>query len=806
MSFLKSWGARCVLSLLLFVVVASSAEEADDLSPRWRGEREGVLDTDLDTERPVDDADPEAIKYRAASLDYDFSKEIIVFQGRAQIRHRTMELSAEKITYYKRTETLVAEGVPDSTGRLVGTPVLRDRDDTFYGEQMTYNMRTERGEVVKGRTAVEKGFYLGDQINSVADSIFYVESGSFTACDLEHAHYDFHTGRMKVLRDDKAIARSVMFRIKGVPVLWVPFYIFPLGKERHSGMLPPRYGRNSFDGWSIRNLGYYFAPGDHWDAMVKTSIRERTGWLLESRFRYASRYKFRGSVEFDLERSGGAWSDRSLTFEHTHELSETMTLRGSGRFAGSNFARRNSQDLYDRLNRTLRSHFTFDKRWQRSGNSLQIRLLHEKNLDNSSTMFSFPQIYFRKSRKSLFGSADRARFGRGGSRGRTKPESRRWYQAIYYTFNADLQRTLRKYSEGGETERRIEGRSTFGLSSQQRAFGWLSFTSRLNLNERWSRLRQEKVLRRDDLSANLSTNTTLYGLFQPRIGRLRAVRHVVKPDLSFSLRMSAQETGGFLGFGGKRRVLPRARTLRLRLGNILQVKTEHEGQDRKFDLVTLDFYTSYQFDAKDRKLSDLSTSFALKPDRRFDIRLSMSHDFYDEEGKLGVLRPRLRTLNINSSLRFSGRRGPEEGLSGALRGEEIGFPEVSPEWNLFGVERAFDSDLGRTGEPWQFRLSHNYRLSKFSGGRTTRSSWLKGSVGFSVATKWRIDYSFNYDLSPGVKKRSTAQTVSIYREFHCWEARLNVTPSGIRKGYYFKVNLTEFPEIKFERKGGRRSF
>ncbi|MDE0462044.1 MAG: hypothetical protein OXH93_06540, partial [Caldilineaceae bacterium] len=65
----------------------------------------------------------------------------------------------------------------------------------------------------------------------------------------------------------------------------------------------------------------------------------------------------------------------------------------------------------------------------------------------------------------------------------------------------------------------------------------------------------------------------------------------------------------------------------------------------------------------------------------------------------------------------------------------------------------------------------------------------------------RIDYSINIDVLPDAK--ISAQSLSLYRDLHCWEARFSWYPAGFNKGFFFKINIKDIPQIKFEhRRGG----
>ena len=63
-----------------------------------------------------------------------------------------------------------------------------------------------------------------------------------------------------------------------------------------------------------------------------------------------------------------------------------------------------------------------------------------------------------------------------------------------------------------------------------------------------------------------------------------------------------------------------------------------------------------------------------------------------------------------------------------------------------------------------------------------------------------MDYAVNFDLLP--TRRIVAQSLSLYRDLHCWEARFAWYPNGFNKGFYFKINIKEIPQIKFEHRQG----
>lgn len=758
----------------------------------------------------------DSVTYKAKQGDYRVDKGIFVLSGDAMVTYRDMTLKAERITFYVEQDFVVAEGVPDTVkGEWIGLPVFVEGDsDPLKGTRMIYNLKTRRGRVFQGRTTFEKGVYFGEEIAAIGENTLKVSRGTYTTCDKKPPHYHFYGRRMKLLVNDKVIVKPVVFYVADIPMMWLPFAIFPIKRGRHSGLLTPRYGSSRLEGRYIRNIGYYYAPNDYWDGTLRTSFFEKAGWMLETDLRYALRYRFNGSIHgsFKDEIREGKHKGRrwDLRIRHAHTFDPTFTLRASGHFVSDrDYLRDTSWNSMYRMNRTLRSDLVVHKRWTDSGNSFSFTVSHSKSLDTSESTLSLPRISFRKPQRPLFpikNKKSRTQSDAHGLRGTPKSG----LHAIYYSaqFNFSNQFRRRKDVASG-TFKRLRSAQAYGglsLSSSQKLFGWLNLSPSLGWNERWDRSEQGAYSRSEELKSTARLNTTFYGLFKPHIGPLKAIRHVLEPSLSARYQRTWKHIGGTYGFGGEAQKTKPQRSISIRVGNLLQMKTQHGEKERKFDLGNLTWSTGYDFERTQRKWSDLRTTLSIKPTRNVDVRLNTQHALYNQDDRLDLWRPDLKSLTLSTSLRLSGKPGGGTSQKRSLepeREEDIGMKR------LMGYEEPPDGDevpgvrrqgiyRERSSGPWRLSLSHRYSLSKW-GTTSRKTSWVRGSLGFNPTRNWRVNYSFNYDLR---KKRMTAQNVSIYRDLHCWEARIQWTPSGYREGYYFLMNIKALPEIKIEQRRG----
>ena len=160
-------------------------------------------------------------------------------------------------------------------------------------------------------------------------------------------------------------------------------------------------------------------------------------------------------------------------------------------------------------------------------------------------------------------------------------DTARWYHSILFGFNNSLRNRRNSVRIGTDTTYTVAGGDTtvvtaprwrrdvnqtlsnvFNLSAPQNLMGWLKIRPQARYTRSWIQMTGRTFEDKEEHSLGMSANTTLYGLFQPRIGRLTAIRHVVTPLVSFT-------QSGPVNI---------RKAVRFSLDNILQAKTEKRWQ------------------------------------------------------------------------------------------------------------------------------------------------------------------------------------------------------------------------------------
>ena len=169
----------------------------------------------------------------------------------------------------------------DTIAKFQKPTILERGRDPMVGDSLIYNLKSRKGRIKQGRSKADDGYYAGNEIRNNDQKIYYIENSSYTTCDLETPHFHFESTNMKIINQDKVIARPIVLYISRIPIFGLPFGIFPhKSGGRHSGWIMPGYGENSLRGQYINNLGYFWAPSDFWGTKFTMSFGDRQGFVF----------------------------------------------------------------------------------------------------------------------------------------------------------------------------------------------------------------------------------------------------------------------------------------------------------------------------------------------------------------------------------------------------------------------------------------------------------------------------------------------------------------------------------------------
>jgi len=745
---------------------------------------------------PFDPA--ETVSYSGDGLEFFVADQNITITGHGKVAYRGTELQSDSIVFHSPRDLVVAWG----------TPVLRDRNSEVRGTRMSYRVDTRQGLVFQGRSEMGTGHYFGERVKRVAANTLYVRNGEFTTCDADTPHFHFLAPKMKVIPQEKVIARPVVLFLGRVPILAIPYAVFPTRRGRQSGILIPEFelGFDSSRGRFLNNVGYYVAPNDYLDALLWLDYYEKDPRLtFNARTRYRLRYALDGSVDASYTRAANYLGRRRtrwlLNVDHDQVLGERFSLKVSSRFQSDKdygADRDFGASVDERITQSLRSQIGLSKGW--SAASLSLAADRTENLPSDdcpggSIAQTLPSLNFSLNAFPLGVKADTR--GRGGR----SP----WLASTYIRgdlrFLGTYQRACLDCDTTGCTQERTTNQGAgfnLSLSDKRRLFGGLNLTPSATIAAAWAH--EGTGEKKNPLGATwglgLSAGSTLYGTLFPRLGAWEGLRHVIELSASYAYRPENRRASDFPRVGGISLSGSKASTLSLSLTQRFHVKLRQGEKTRKLEnLFTWSTSTGYNFLAREKALagqrahpwSRINHSMRLQPGQILSSDLSLTHDA--ERWR------REYNLSLRTTLRL---KGGETRAPGDTPGDEAfeGHGDFGDPAGGSGVgpERAAPS-AAATG-PWQMTVTHTLSRSRNDEQVSQRSS-ANLALGMSVTTGWRLQYSVYYDLT---EREVTSQGYSLWRDLHCWQAYLERRTSGGRSAFYFRIAVKDLPDIKYERR------
>lgn len=805
--------------------------------------------------------------YKADKISISVDGNIIYLNGHAEFQYQDLTLDAHQIKIDKNKNMLYAQGKLDSVDAggnrfFTGNPVFSQKgQEPMSGEKIEYDFTTRRGKIKTGRTKMPPGYYKGENIYKIADSTLLVRDGYFTTCDLpDHPHYYFKSKRMRLKTADRVVARPIYFYIADIPVAVLPFGVFSNKGGRHSGLIVPSYGESRVGGRILRGFGYYWAPNDFMDATLQTDFYDKIGFTFRGSARYSLRYKLNGSFSGQfLPRDPTSGLKRQrwvLNFRHNQTIDPTLRISGSGRFQSDiSFQRDVSPNLEDRLNQNITSTFSVSKSFKGTKNSMGLSMTRTQNLQTGSSDFVLPSLTFNHSQSNLFESLTGDKLG----------VKRGWYQNVMFRYNSRLlysgshQVNISPSDSSGNdttiTDKHSFGlKHTFSFNAPQKILKYLNIRPSLNFDEVWvDEIAQGTVdpqtnkllastkkgfAARHTFNAAISLSTKLYGMFEPNIGSLQAIRHTVTPSVSFSYAPDfsdqaygyfshVQDTAGNTilvdkfsrsPFGATSR--SKSKRMNFSLNNLFQTKTiDVKGNEKKHDLFKANFRTSYNLNASSFQWGRLSSSYTLNAFGK-SFSATAVHSLYaigadgKEDGKKyffekGAWLPRLTSFNTNFGFTINNKTFASKDKtpnSEAQRADSLA-DSLALGNDLYGRTddtRNRERDKLRTlKRPWSMAFSFNYSLNRNDPGNTIQRLNLSVNAQFKLTQNWKLGWRVNLDL---IDKKLAYQTLNIYRDLHCWEMSFRWQP---QQGYYsFQINIKDpmLKDIKLTKHPSRSRF
>ena len=784
------------------------------------------------------------------SLRFNIKEKKAYLFEQADINYQKINLKANFVNMNFNRNEVFAKGVEDSTGILQGNPIFKDGDKNFDSKELLYNFDTKKGLIKQIITKENEGYIHGEKVKKMTDDVTYIRSGRYTTCDNEHPHFDIRFGRAKVIPDKKIVTSPAFLYLEDIPTpLFIPVGYFPNTKNQSSGILFPTYGESPNRGFFFENGGYYFAISDYVDLALRGDIYTRGSWAIRSLSNYNRRYKYNGSFSFDYGVNKYGDEDtpdfsQSTDFALRWTHNQDVKARPNSRFSAnvnlvSNKYNRYSQNVNDYLTNTTTSSISYSTNF--NGNYfLTIDMGESYNNNTRIVDLNLPTIALNVNRFYPF-------------RKKTQTGNLKWYEDIGINYSMNAQNKINAHDSLLLTNEIIDKmqngiRHNIPISSNIKLLKFFTLTNSISISERWyskslikewsndtlivgndttvgyiKTTEDKGFFRAMDFMLSSGINTRIYGITQFKHGPLKAIRHVISPNINFSWRpdFSTPLWGYYKTYIDKEgKTIKYSRfenslyggpadgkygNISFSVGNNLEIKVRSKKDTitglKKIVLIeSFGISTSYNLAVDSLNWSPVTMSGRTTLFKNIFINYGSVWDPYIKNNKGTRLNQyewdinkrllRLDNTQWNIGLNVNINQSTFKKKSTANNTESQTGKQALMQNSVTNINETLGEKVD-FNIPWSLNISYNFNYSSVYNAVYTNYTknyiqTLSFSGDINLTQKWKLGFRSGYDFE---LKDFSYTSFDIYRDLHCWEMRFNWIPFGYRQSWSFTINV-----------------
>ena len=819
------------------------------------------------------------INYNAKdSIYYDLKTQIIKLYGNSSIDYGNINLKAHKIMIDWNAQTLDANFMKDSTGLKIGKPIFTENNQSYETDKITYNFNSKKAIISGIVTQLDDAYMQGEKVKKNELDELYIHDAKYTTCNLADPHFHIATKKLKVIPGKKVISGPFHLKFGNVPTpLGFIFGMFPQPKETVSGIIMPSYGEEKRRGFYLREGGYYFAVNDYFDLRLTGDIYSKGGYGATIATNYKKRYAYNGSLKFNYNKSKtgeieSPFESNDFSFSWTH----TPSSKGrSSRFSSSvnfqtNSYNQNKNLVQSNFNQSINAQFnssiSYSKTFKGSPFNISTNLRHSQNVQNKKVNLTLPDLSYNMSRIYPFknmGKLGKTALGKisishrfTGKIELTNGSSSNSLNSINVinssdSFNQQVDFNMQNINTIIDRSK-IGGKHTIPISTSFNILKFFTVSPSINYNEIWYLKKlnytynevengieidtTNSFSRAWSYNTALSLSTRIYGTVFFKKGKIKAIRHVITPEISltYSPDFTQKKYGYYeniqINNEGETRLLskyenflygsPRigsSASMNFYIGNNLEMKVIDENDTisgtKKIKIFeNLSFSGNYNFLADSFQLSPIRfntrTSFFK---RLINVSLSGTMDPYayklDSISETNqIYQRRINELAIKNNQGLGSLVFINMALGMRFSAKDFQSPEEEDEKeSRFGTRREIDYINSNIAEyvdfnvPWSINASYNLNRRKIGYNDPTITQTITMSGDISISEKTKISMRSGYDFK---NKMLTQTSINATRDLHCWRIRFNWVPFGRFQSYNLSISAVSalLQDLKLEKR------
>jgi lipopolysaccharide export system protein LptA len=864
--------------IFLFPNILFGQYENDTTINYIQNDTSKIINETIDTLKSYSNDIETTINYNANdSIFYDLKSQIIILYGNSDIDYGDINLKAHEINIDWNNQTIDANYKVDSTGKKIGKPVFSENSQSYETDKITYNFNSKKAIISGIVTQLDDAYMQGEKVKKNELNELFIHEAKYTTCNLADPHFHIATKKLKVIPGNKVISGPFHLKFGNVSTpLGFIFGMFPQPKKTVSGVIIPSYGEEKRRGFYLREGGYYFAVNDYFDFRLTGDIYSKGSYGATIATNYKKRYAYNGNLKFNFNKSKtGEIESPFESNDFSFSWSHTPSSQGrSSRFSSSvnfqtNSYNQNTNLVQSNFNQSINAQFnsniSYSKTFKGSPFNFAANLRHSQNVQTKKVNLTLPDISYNMSRIYPFKN-----LGKIGKTALGKISISHRFNGKIELSNGSSSSSLNSLniinSENSLSEQvdfnldnintimdrsKIGGKHTIPISTSFNFLKFFTASPSINYNEIWylKKLNYrynelENGIEIDTLdgfsrawsyNTSMSLSTRIYGTVFFKKGKIKAIRHVITPEvsLSYSPDFTQKKYGYYdevqINNEGETRLLskyenflygsPRigsSASINFYIGNNLEMKVIDKNDTisgtKKIKIFeNLSFSGSYNF---------LTDSFNLTP-IRFSTRTSFFKrlinvslggnidpyaykiDSVSESNQ--IYQRRINELAIKNNQGIGSLSFINMSLGMRFSAKDFNNSDKDEKESNFGTIQERDYINSNIAEyvnfnvPWSLNMNYNLNRRKtgFKSPTLTQTITMSGDI--SISEKTKISMRSGYDFK---NKMLTQTSINAVRDLHCWRIRFNWVPFGRFQSYNLSINAVSalLQDLKLEKK------
>ena len=257
-----------LLTVCLLFADTQTSSEQPCMAPSAGSEDQGVI---LQAER---------LEYFEGENRLEATGKVSVIQGNIRLLANRMEVNTEN-------------GVGTASGNVrLSTP-----EGQFQASQMDFDLTGDHGLVYDVSGIIDDRYRVrGERLERLGRQQITAHRGRLTTCTGRLPAWEFGARRARFGAGKYVTLQHPTFRIRGIPVFYLPYAVIPYRDERTTGFLPPHVGTDSKHGAVVRSE--FFWPMTDWmDSTFGLEYFGERGFRPYVEYRYSLDPRSDGQVQ-----------------------------------------------------------------------------------------------------------------------------------------------------------------------------------------------------------------------------------------------------------------------------------------------------------------------------------------------------------------------------------------------------------------------------------------------------------------------------------------------------------------------------